>query len=102
MGDHHHRHLAAGVTVPAVGEVVEPAADHGRAGLGYRPGQQVGRRLRDVQLGEPLAQLHRHVPALVEAEQLVAAVVRVGDEAVQRHRQVCDYLAHGVPPLVRR
>jgi len=32
MGDHDHRHLAAGVTVPAVGEVVEPAFDHHRAG----------------------------------------------------------------------
>src|SRR6266540_4705788 len=30
-----------------------------------------------------LAQLHRHLPAEVEAEQLLAAVVRVSDQAVQ-------------------
>jgi hypothetical protein len=37
---------------------------------------------------------HFDVPAEVSAGQFLAAIVDVGDEAVQRHRHVSDDLAH--------
>ena len=45
--------------------------------------------------GQPAARTELDVPVVVEAEQVVAPPVRVGDEAVDRHGQVGDHLSHG-------
>ena len=94
MGEDHDRRVVARVAAPAVRHVVEPPAHDVAAGASDRLAEQRQARLVHVERRPAVRDPELGRPVLVEPEQVVAAALRVGDEAVDRHGQVGSHLRH--------